>query len=646
MVGRLLREDNSMMGPIMQEDEYTISVKLRRPVDAPCALPPVISLDANNQSVFVSPSDNATIMHAHATKMVDGIPQPVTIGGATLPRRLPALMAPLSTELTGMNQTQSLSRKHIKEGKGHIVLDMHSIENENAPQRPPPPPMLDCKTLVPVSKGISPTRTENTRTDNGVTHGCLQLPIVQVFAADNSLVAKNNFKAPIKIMEDSDDSKMLVVPSDNKVVESGSLFVPRIAQHCRGDGELYVPPVDEQNLKTLKKEVPVARGNSKRNRNKQNGSLVTKNAANKSIPAIIFESVPPSPSENYLARDPKKIELNTVTSPTKPNVTLNTMSPGSLSVIPTSQQFQSSNVSTKEEIHDSDVKTSIVSKRQTRPRLTLNTMSPGSLLVTAPPTISPDITPKIAPEVPPRFIVKNLTSGFDEINTNKTAPPTLVRSSSRVATARAHLSGMLNQHMERNPSLHKYSSTMPRKPFSPKLFTQRTRSSPLPNLNSQPYSPTSRASFSPAFITQMNSPDTPPVSKRGPNISQPFSPEPPPRSILPWFAPRPNPESPSSEIHSPIYTPMSTPPISAEDSGIMPSFTHIIQDDTHSPTATSCTSSPDWTIDYVSPRGSIYYAYKGDESNSSEEEDSSSATTTPSSPDYPDDLGKGNNNLV
>ena len=125
----------------------------------------------------------------------------------------------------------------------------------------------NCKTVI--DENINMEGEENTN----VVNGSLELPLVQVFADDNSLVAKNKFRTP-KI-----DVNKIASRADNqherngitKVQKTGSLFVPPISAHCPSSvGELFIAPVSAENIRNKQQFEKPVKGNSRRKKKNDN----------------------------------------------------------------------------------------------------------------------------------------------------------------------------------------------------------------------------------------------------------------------------------------------------------------------------------------------------------------------------------------
>lgn len=195
-----------MVGQLMVEDEYTINVKLRRPMrEGGCLAPPTLTFSPDSPALTFTPPPDATFRELRATKSVNGRPC-LTVGTQPRPGQL-SIMPP----------------------------------GEACPVGPPPLPQV----LV----------------------GRKPLPLVQVFSDDNDLVATNKFTAPQDRAPSPLRPRSGQLALDYPSTAAGTLFVPRIPEHCKSDsGVLYVPPVEEQKLRVQKKDEPPLRGNSRRRR--------------------------------------------------------------------------------------------------------------------------------------------------------------------------------------------------------------------------------------------------------------------------------------------------------------------------------------------------------------------------------------------
>ncbi|XP_066951837.1 uncharacterized protein [Macrobrachium rosenbergii] len=211
------------------------------------------------------PPPNVSLTHAQAAKSVNGAP-PMVVGCST-----------------------DLSKPFPLEGPSWCRYKADDDLNDLKPQQlsimPPPPSTPASPPPPPVRR----TYLEERVSDDKVTHGCLRLPLVQVFSDDNMLVATNKFSTPSELpssssfrlqpatssfRSNSPSSHALAPPpqlQEPHPTAPGSLYVERIPAHCKSDsGVLYVPPVDERRLRRSKQDEPPAKGNSRRTRAKVN----------------------------------------------------------------------------------------------------------------------------------------------------------------------------------------------------------------------------------------------------------------------------------------------------------------------------------------------------------------------------------------
>ncbi|XP_064082879.1 proline-rich protein 36-like [Macrobrachium nipponense] len=257
-----------MVTQLVVEDEYTINVKLRRPLtNGSCLLPPTITITPDDPTITILPPPNVSLTHAQAAKSVNGAP---------------AMVVGCSTDLSKPFPLEGPSWCHYKADDYSEDLKARQLSimppPPSTPASPPPPP-------------VRRTYLEERVSDDKVTHGCLRLPLVQVFSDDNMLVATNKFSTPSEpppsssvrlqpatssFKSNSASSHALAPPSQLQEpphpTAPGSLYVERIPAHCKSDcGVLYVPPVDERRLRRSKQDEPPAKGNSRRSRARSDG---------------------------------------------------------------------------------------------------------------------------------------------------------------------------------------------------------------------------------------------------------------------------------------------------------------------------------------------------------------------------------------
>ncbi|XP_050690472.1 uncharacterized protein LOC126982467 isoform X10 [Eriocheir sinensis] len=199
-----------MVGQLMVEDEYTINVKLRRPLgEGRCLAPPTLTFSADSPALTLTPPPDAAFKDLRATRTINGAPA-ITVG------------------------TQG-RRPELYPGQYSLPAP-----GESCHVGPPLPPQV----LV----------------------GRVPLPLVQVYSHDNDLVATNTFMVPRdRAPSPPPQPHAGQLAIDCPTSAAGTLFVPRIPAHCKSDcGVLYVPPVEERQLRgQLREEIPT-RGNSRR----------------------------------------------------------------------------------------------------------------------------------------------------------------------------------------------------------------------------------------------------------------------------------------------------------------------------------------------------------------------------------------------
>nr|XP_027211377.1 formin-like protein 5 [Penaeus vannamei] len=282
-----------MVGRLMVEDEYTINVKVRRPLgEEACLAPPTITITPDSSRITLTPPDNSTLTYAHASKSVNGSP-PMAVGCSTLPRSSASSRGSWATlphpsrhaagaKPSGSGLEVALASKAEPPAANYVGLSLSKslgkqvYDSDEAPAlrqqiMPPPPPERRAPPgLLPLTAPLSPCSPDLPLSPPaGVTHGCLPLPIIQVFADDSSHVATNRFIAPPRLVSPHEGVRRQGSPRpvDRSAshTAAGCLYVPRIPEHCKSDsGMLYVPPVDEHNLRQSRKDGPPAKGNSRR----------------------------------------------------------------------------------------------------------------------------------------------------------------------------------------------------------------------------------------------------------------------------------------------------------------------------------------------------------------------------------------------
>lgn len=282
-----------MVGRLMVEDEYTINVKVRRPLgEEACLAPPTITITPDSSRITLTPPDNSTLTYAHASKSVNGSP-PMAVGCSTLPRSSASSRGSWATlphpsrhaagaKPSGSGLEVALASKAEPPAANYVGLSLSKslgkqvYDSDEAPAlrqqiMPPPPPERRAPPgLLPLTAPLSPCSPDLPLSPPaGVTHGCLPLPIIQVFADDSSHVATNRFVAPPRLVSPHEGVRRQGSPRpvDRSAshTAAGCLYVPRIPEHCKSDsGMLYVPPVDEHNLRQSRKDGPPAKGNSRR----------------------------------------------------------------------------------------------------------------------------------------------------------------------------------------------------------------------------------------------------------------------------------------------------------------------------------------------------------------------------------------------
>lgn len=320
-----------MVGRLMVEDEYTINVKVRRPLgEEACLAPPTITITPDSSLITLTPPDNSTLTYAHASKSVNGSP-PMAVGCSTLPRSSASSRGSEWATLPhpsrhdaggkpyGNGLEVALRSKEAPPASNFVGLSLNKnlgkqvYDSEEAPRLrqqqimppPPPPERRMAQGSLPLTVPVSPCSPDLPLSPpGGITHGCLPLPIIQVFADDSTHVATNRFTAPSKAVSPQDRATRQGSPRpvDRSPSHSaaGCLYVPRIPEHCKSEsGMLYVPPVDEQHLRQSKKDGPPAKGNSRRKRAIEAGPNVQTPTA---APALLSDRELASP--DTMARTP------------------------------------------------------------------------------------------------------------------------------------------------------------------------------------------------------------------------------------------------------------------------------------------------------------------------------------------------------
>ncbi|XP_018027016.1 uncharacterized protein LOC108682377 isoform X1 [Hyalella azteca] len=252
-----------MVGQMLLEDEYVINVKVRRPIDGPCPPPPTFTVachDARTSEFDVT--DYRDLQRGLLPHDKFALPATEYIGAFTI--------GPDKQDKVGFNGN---SLKPI----------------EWKTQYAPPEDQWDFKkhTSVTMRPGNRKIYTEDSSQEKCLKDppdsGALRsLPQVKVYGDDMSLIATNVFKAPPKDQE-------------SKPSQTGSLYVERIADHCKStSGELYVPPVQEAKLKDSKIGQAAMRGNSRRTESERILAKMNK----KSFPSIVQKPLNPQAREN------------------------------------------------------------------------------------------------------------------------------------------------------------------------------------------------------------------------------------------------------------------------------------------------------------------------------------------------------------
>lgn len=230
---------------LVQEDEYTINVKLRRPLGdgGGCLQPPTITITPDIPAITLTPPPNASFKAVRAAKG-EGGGNPLVLATQTRPRQ--RILHRPQQQLSIMPPS---NLEHGVEGRPrrHYTLPLVQVYDADD--------TLLGTTNYQTPAGTCPRGTISTRhpTSCALAHRtsptCLEpsSPTYCVPAHPSSPTSRSSVPA-------------LTAP--------GTLFVPRIKEHCKSDsGVLYVPPVEEEQLRQRQQDKPPTPGNSRRANN-------------------------------------------------------------------------------------------------------------------------------------------------------------------------------------------------------------------------------------------------------------------------------------------------------------------------------------------------------------------------------------------